>query len=86
MRSSSIKSLVVVSSVVFTLSLATPSAEARSSQPPSGARTSIQRVVGKVLGFFGISSNEKPGDPWPTAATGPVTSTFDPTTGTTTIR
>lgn len=84
MRSSSIKSLVIVSSVVFTLSLSTP-AEARSSQPPNGARTTIQRAVGKVLHFFGISSNAQPGDPIPNV-TGPVTSTFTPPSGTTTIR
>lgn len=86
MRSSSIKTLVVVSSVVFTLSLAAPCAEARPSQPQRGTRTSFQRAVGQLLQFFGIASNELPSDPIPKAPAGPATSTFSPKTSTDTIR
>jgi hypothetical protein len=85
MRSSSIKSLVVVSSVVFTLSLGTPCAEARPTQPQRGTQTSLQRAVGQLLRFFGIASNELPSDPIPKLPAGPATSGFSPTTSTATL-
>lgn len=75
MRSSSIKSLVAVLSVSFTIVLAIPRAEARTSQPPrvsqtaqtqAGAIDRIQRsVVQLIQRAFSIRANAMPGDPIP---------------------
>jgi hypothetical protein len=89
MRSSSIKTAVVISSVVFTLTLAAPRVEARSSQPrrTTQTQTTLQRAVGQVLRFFGIISEELPSDPIPKNKTvDPATQPFSPTTDVTTIQ
>ena len=69
MRTSSMKSLTAVTTLVITLSLAVPQVEAKPVQPRDGARG----VIASVSQFFKrIASNWKPGDPIPVAVTEPL--------------
>ena len=75
MRSSSVKTLVSVVSLTFTLVVAAPSAEARPSKPQratqaapkqAGMTDRVQRVMRQLLQrVLGISANVLPGDPIP---------------------
>jgi len=75
MRTSSMKSLTAVTTLVVTLILAVPSVDAKPARPREGAtRGAITTVTQLIKRFFGISVNEKPGDPIPTETSSTSTS------------
>jgi hypothetical protein len=88
MRSSSVKTLVTVVSLTFTLVIGAPSAEARPSEPQRvtqaarkqpGLTDRVQRLMRQLLHrVLGISATHMPGDPIPEDRPGASTSGIMP--------
>jgi hypothetical protein len=91
MRSSSIKSLIAVASIAFTIVIAVPRAEAKPSQPQRASQTAqaqpgtidrIQRSVDQLIRrIFSIRTNGNlPGEPIPVSFSSddPTATPLDP--------
>lgn len=79
MRSSSIKSLTIITTLTATLILAVPTAEAKPSASRDRNRSAITTIKQMIARYFGIQSTGLPGDPIPAA---PPVKPSDPTEST----
>ncbi len=67
MRTSSMKSRTAVATLVMTLALAVPCAEAKSAKPREGTTRSVIKTVTRLIHRF--IADWKPGDPVPSPLT-----------------
>jgi len=67
MRSSSIKSLTIVTTLTATLILAVPTADAKPTASREGSRSAITTIKQMIARYLGIQSTGLPGDPIPAA-------------------